>query len=181
MAYTLQQLSDFEDIRTLKHRYFRGIDMADMALLSGLFTDDITVDYRSDGYRVQLAGRENMLEFLASSFHSDALAMHHGHMPDIQLTGDTTATGVWYLEDIFIDLTTRNHCIGTAVYKDRYRKVADTWKIEHTEYDRIIELNQPLDDKIQITSHYLKTHGLKPEDRKDISHLIHWKTEPAQS
>ena len=29
MAYTLQQLSDLEDIRTLKHRYFRGIDTAD--------------------------------------------------------------------------------------------------------------------------------------------------------
>jgi hypothetical protein len=174
MAYTLQQLSDFEDIRTLKHRYYRGIDTADMALLSGLFTDDVTVDYRSDSYLVKLQGRDNMLEFLASSFHSDALAMHHGHMPDIKLTGDTTATGIWYLEDIFINLGTKNHCIGTAIYRDRYRKVADTWKIEHTEYDRIIEINMPLADNIQIASHYLAKHGLKPEDRKDISHLIHW-------
>lgn len=174
MAYTLQQLSDFEDIRTLKHRYFRGIDTADMALLSGLFTDDITVDYRSDGYRVQLQGYENMLEFLASSFHSDALAMHHGHMPDIKLTGDTTATGIWYLEDIFIDLSIKNYCLGTAIYKDRYRKVGDTWKIEHTEYDRVLELNQPLDPNIKITSHLLAKRGLKPDQRKDISHLIKW-------
>lgn len=174
MAYNLQQLSDFEDIRTLKHRYFRGIDTADMTLLSGLFTDDITVDYRSDGYRVQLQGRENMLEFLASSFHSDALAMHHGHMPDIQLTGDTTATGIWYLEDIFIDLSIQNYCLGTAIYKDRYRKVGDTWKIEHTEYDRVLELNQPLDPNIKITSHLLAKRGLKPDQRKDISHLIKW-------
>lgn len=174
MAYTLQQLSDFEDIRTLKHRYFRGIDMADMTLLSGLFTEDITVDYRSEGYRVQVQGRANMLEFLENSFHSEALAMHHGHMPDITLTGDNSATGVWYLEDIFIDLTRKNFCIGTAIYKDRYRKVADSWKIEHTEYDRVIELNQPLDANIQITSHYLAKHGVKSKDRKDISHLISW-------
>lgn len=174
MAYTLQQLSDFEDIRTLKHRYFRGIDTADMTLLSGLFTDDVTVDYRSDAYRVQLQGRENILTFLANSFHSDALAMHHGHMPDITLTGDNTATGIWYLEDIFIDLASKNYCIGTAIYKDRYRKVADSWKIEHSEYDRVIELNQPLDDRIQITSHHLAKHGLKPDQRQDISHLIRW-------
>lgn len=174
MAYTLQQLSDFHDIQTLKHRYFRAIDTADMTLLSTLFTDNITVDYRSDGYRVQLAGHANMMDFLASSFHSDALAMHHGHMPDIQLTGDTTATGIWYLEDIFIDLKSRNYCIGTAIYKDRYRKVANDWKIEHTEYDRVIEMNQPMDDKITVTSHYLAKHGLKPEARKDISHLISW-------
>lgn len=175
MAYTLQQLSDFEDIRTVKHRYFRGVDTADMALLSGLFTDDVTVDYRSDTYRVTLEGRENMLEFLASSFHSDAVAMHHGHMPDIRLTGDTTATGIWYLEDIFINLELRTHTIGTAIYRDRYRKVADTWKIEHTEYDRVIELNQPLANDLQVASHYLAKHGLKPSERKDISHLITWK------
>ena len=34
MAYTLQQLSDIEEIRLLKHRYFRGIDTADTALLA---------------------------------------------------------------------------------------------------------------------------------------------------
>jgi len=41
MTYTLEQLSAFEDIRTLKHRYFRGIDTADMALLADLFEGDI--------------------------------------------------------------------------------------------------------------------------------------------
>jgi hypothetical protein len=83
MAYTLQELSDFEDIRTLKHRYFRGIDTADAALLAGLFTEDLVVDYRGGNYRVQVKGRKDMLEFLANSFSSQAVAMHHGHMPDI--------------------------------------------------------------------------------------------------
>ena len=91
MAYTLKQLSDLEDIRTLKHRYFRAIDTANMELLSGLFTDDVDVEYRGGGYRVKLSGRDNMLEFLANSFHSGAVAMHHGHMPEITLTGADTA------------------------------------------------------------------------------------------
>ena len=36
---------------------------------------------------VKLTGAEAMMEFLANSFHSGALAMHHGHMPEITFTG----------------------------------------------------------------------------------------------
>jgi len=174
MAYTLQQLSDFEDIRTLKHRYFRGIDTADAALLEGLFTEDLVVDYRGGNYRVQVNGRKDMLEFLANSFHAGAVAMHHGHMPDIKLTGPDTAIGIWYLEDIFVSLPKQIHTIGSAIYKDEYRREGGQWKIAKTEYDRIIELNSPLDPAVTIDSHYLKNTGRKLHELTDISHLITW-------
>ncbi len=177
MAYTLQQLSDLEDIRTLKHRYFRAIDTADMALLETLFTHDVTVDYRGGTYRVQVSGRDDMVDFLANSFHSGAVAMHHGHMPEITLTGDDTAEGIWYLEDIFINIESRTHTIGSAIYRDRYRREDGTWKIAVTEYDRVFEMIRPLADDAQITSHHLSVTGRKPEQRSDISHLIAW--EPA--
>jgi len=174
MAYTLQQLSDFEDIRTLRHRYFRGIDTADMVLLDTLFTDDVIVDYRGGNYRVTLQGRGDMIEFLANAFHSGAVAMHHGHMPEIVLTGDNSAEGVWYLEDIFINTEQATHTFGSAIYRDAYRRVGGAWKIARTEYDRIIEVNMPLDGKAQITSQYLARAGRKPEERTDIGRLIQW-------
>ncbi len=174
MAYTLQQLSDLEDIRTLKHRYFRGIDTADAALLSGLFTDDVSVDYRGGNYRARFTGRDNMLEFLANAFHSGALAMHHGHMPEIRLTGDSTAEGIWYLEDIFINTEAGTHTFGTAIYKDRYRRTGDSWKIAHTEYDRVIEVILPLDPAAQITAQHLARVGRRPEQRTDMSALFSW-------
>jgi hypothetical protein len=174
MPYSLQQLSDLEDIRTLKHRYFRGIDTADMDLLSGLFTEDVAVDYRGGTYRVTLDGRANMIEFLANSFHSGAVAMHHGHMPEITLTGADTAEGIWYLEDIFINVESRTHTIGSAIYKDIYRRDGGAWKIARTEYDRVIELIFPLDPAAKLTSHLLARTGRKPEERRDISHLIQW-------
>jgi len=174
MAYTLQQLSDFEDIRSLKHRYFRCIDTANMAELAELFTEDVSVDYRGGNYRVRLTGREAMLEFLANSFHSDAVAMHHGHMPEIRLTGEDAAEGAWYLEDIFINAAERTQTAGSAIYRDRYRRESGGWKICSTEYDRIIELVQPLPEGAQITAHYLATRGLRPEQRRDISHYIQW-------
>ena len=176
MAYTVQQLSDLEDIRTVKHRYFRGIDTADMNLLASLFTDDIGVEYRGGTYRVRLEGRENMLEFLANSFNSDAVAMHHGHMPEITLTGDDTAEGIWYLEDIFINLELQLHTIGTAIYRDQYRREDGVWKIARTEYDRVFEMVRPLAADAQVTYHLLAKVGRKREDRSDISHLIEWET-----
>lgn len=174
MAYSLQQLSDLEDIRTLKHRYFRGIDTADMPLLSTLFTEDLVVDYRGGTYRVQLEGRENMIEFLANSFNSNSIAMHHGHMPEITLTGEDAAEGIWYLEDIFISLDVRTHTIGSAIYRDQYRRENGAWKIARTEYDRVFEMIRPLAEDAQITSHHLATAGRKPEELNDISHLIQW-------
>jgi hypothetical protein len=52
----LQKLLDIEDIKNLKHRYFRAIDMADFDLLDNIFTDDITVDYRGGTYRWESQG-----------------------------------------------------------------------------------------------------------------------------
>jgi len=172
MAFTLEQLSDFEDIRTLKHRYFRGIDTADMALLVGLFTADLAVEYRGGTYKVVLEGRANMLDFLASSFHSGAVAMHHGHMPEITLTGPESATGIWYLEDIFISIESRTYTMGSAIYHDEYRRENGTWKISRTEYDRVIELIRPLGAEEHVTAHYLAMAGRQPHERADISHLI---------
>ncbi len=174
MAYTLQQLSDLEDIRTLKHRYFRGIDTADMALLAGLFTEDVAVDYRGGNYRVVLQGRTDMLAFLANSFHSGAAAMHHGHMPEITLTGPDSAEGIWYLEDIFINLELKSHTFGTAIYQDEYRREGGVWKVARSEYDRVFEVVKPLDPAANITAHHLGKVGLKPEQRADISHMISW-------
>lgn len=174
MAMTLQQLTDLEEIRMLKYRYFRGIDTADMALLEGLFTDDIAVDYRGGAYRVTFSGKAEMMTFLANSFHSGALAMHHGHSPEIILTGDNSAEGVWYLEDIFIDLERGDHTFGSAIYRDRYRREGGQWKVARTEYDRVIEVVQPIRPDTRITEHMLAKTGLKPAERTDITHLIQW-------
>ena len=174
MAYTLQQLSDLEDIRTVKHRYYRGIDTADEALLGTLFTDDISVEYRGGDYLVRLTGRETMLDFLMNSFHADSVAMHQGHMPELKLISDDEAEGLWYLEDLYIDLERKEVTTGTAIYRDRYRREGDTWKISHTEYDRIMEVVEPIRPEMKLTVHYLAETGRKASERGDISHLITW-------
>lgn len=176
MAYTLQQLSDIEEIKLVKHRYFRGIDTADMALLGPLFTEDVEVEFLGGDYRVALQGRENMLVFLANSFHSQCQAMHHGHMPEITFTGPDSADAIWYLEDIFIDFERKDHTYGTAIYHDVMRREDGQWKLARTVYDRVMEVVQPLTEGARYTVNRLAQVGLKPEERQDISHLITWET-----
>jgi len=175
MGYSLQNLSDIEAIKVLKHRYFRGIDTGDIDLLAGLFTEDVAVVYNGGTYKVSLSGRAAMLEFLANAFHSGAVAMHIGSMPDITLTGDNTATGIWSLQDVFIDLEKDDHTFGSAIYTDRYRREGGVWKIEATYYDRVIEVLTKFSTMGgRVSVQRLATTGRKPEDRTDISHLIHW-------
>jgi len=175
MAYTLQQLSDIEEIKVLKHRYFRGIDTANATLLEGLFTSDVDVLYKGGNYRVALSGRADMLEFLANSFHSGAAAMHIGVMPEIAILGDNSATGIWYLQDIFINVEADSQTCGTAIYTDTYRREGGIWKIAATHYDRVIEVNTPFSALGSVvTFQHLAQVGRKPEERTDISHLISW-------
>ena len=175
MAYTLQQLSDLEEIRLVKHRYYRGIDTADEALLRTLFTEDVTVEYRGGDYLVRLEGRDPMIDFLMNSFNADAVAMHQGHMPEITFLGDDEAEGIWYLEDIYISLLRKDVTTGSAIYSDRYRRGEDgVWRMVRTEYDRIMEVVQPLPESWNITVHHLAKVGRPRDQTGDISHLITW-------
>lgn len=174
MAYTLQQLSDLEEIKVVKHRYFRGIDTADWPLLEGMFTADVNVEYIGGDYHVKLRGAEAMMEFLANSFHSGTLAMHHGHLPEITFTGPDSAEGLWYLEDIFINLEEKFHTFGTAIYRDVYVREGGKWRIACTVYDRVMEVTEPLHEGARYTCHLLGKVGRKLEERTDISHLITW-------
>ena len=81
----LQKLLDIEEIKNLKHRYFRAIDMADFDLLDSIFTEDITVDYRGGTYRWESQGKQKITDSFRYSFHDQACAMHTGHHPEIDV------------------------------------------------------------------------------------------------
>lgn len=174
MSFTLQQLSDIEEIRQLKHRYFRCIDTGNEAELADVLAEDVTIDYRGGGYRVQVSGKADMINFIASSFNSDVIAMHHGHSPEIRFTGPDTAEGTWYLEDRFISLERMDDTVGSALYYDKYTRTAAGWKLQHSEYDRVYEVVRPIDPKEEIRAHLLAKTGRKPEARVDTTQWLEW-------
>jgi SnoaL-like domain len=140
VVYTLvaMDLEEIEAIRQLKYRYFRLLDTKRFTELGALLTDDATTSYQSGELSYQ--GREAIVAFLEESLgNADIVTMHNGHHPEITLTGPTTATGVWYLEDRVVVRAMDFEIVGTLLYDDRYVKVGDTWLIEHTGYERIFE------------------------------------------
>ncbi|AYH43725.1 nuclear transport factor 2 family protein [Azoarcus sp. DN11] len=157
----VQALKDIEDIRMLKHAYFRGIDSADLDLLRSLMHPDVTVHFIGGGYEWKLAGREQYLEAIGNNFNSEVIAQHNGHHPEIRLLSPTEAEGTWYLHDNFYNLREKLYTTGTAFYHDRYVKVDGKWLLRSTEYKRHYEIVEKLDKLPNVTVDYLAEHGRK--------------------
>jgi len=166
MKDKLQKLLDIEEIKKLKYRYFRGIDTADIDLLRTLFADDAELDYRGAVYRWEVTGKENIVQQIENSFTSDAVACHQGHHPEIDILSQNNAEGLWYLSDMFTDTKRKIITRGSAIYKDIYEKIDETWYIKKSEYDRIWEQYEPLSPDTNITYAYLSSHGKKLTDDK---------------
>ncbi len=158
----LVRLEDIEAIKQLKYRYFRSIDTADIATLAALLADDIAVDYQGGSYRWTVAGKDAILNSIAAGFHNRALAQHTGHHPEIEITSPTTATGVWYLTDIFTHLDTLDVTQGSALYRDTYAKQDGTWVIKTSSYTRIFETVDKIAHTPNVTFSLLAKTGRDP-------------------
>lgn len=128
-----------EEIKQLKYRYMRCIDLKLWDEIAECFTEDATAAYSGGKYRFE--GRDAIIGFLreamgAESFHSSHSVGH----PEITLKGDASATGIWKLDDVVVDTRFGIEIRGAAFYEDEYARGADgTWRIRLTGYKRIYE------------------------------------------
>ena len=157
------QHDEMEAIRQLKYRYFRLVDTANWAELADCFIDSATVRYVGGSYCVERSGRAAILEYLASAIHAKCISVHQGGHPEIRLTSSTTATGIWYQNDWFLDLRSNTKLSGACLYNDRYVKQGGHWKIEHTGYERLYEIVEQLPAAPMVTAHYLGSHARPPD------------------
>ncbi|MGH9017734.1 MAG: nuclear transport factor 2 family protein [Acidimicrobiales bacterium] len=131
-------VDDLEAIRQVKYRYFRYLDTKRFTDLGALLTEDATTSYQSG--ELSHRGRAAVVAFLEESLGNNTIiSFHNGHHPEIELTGETTATGRWYLEDRVMVPSVDFDLSGTGLYRDRYVKIDGRWLISHTGYDRIWE------------------------------------------
>lgn len=144
-------LEAIELIKQLKARYFRFLDTADIDGLQSVFTDDAYAHFNSPEYDFELNGWAALETFYRRAFTADSFGMHNGHHPEITVDGDS-ATGIWYLQDIFVNLKRNETVMGSALYRDEYRKVDGEWKIAKTGYKRLWEEVHTRTDNIRLTS-----------------------------
>lgn len=147
----MQTLLDIEEIKQLKARYFRGIDTANLDLLRTVLTEDVQIRFDSPTYQIEVNSMGNAMDFYRNAFTNRRFGMHHGHTPEIKVNGDT-ATGTWYLHDIFINLDEQTLLTGSALYEDTYIKVNGSWRVQRTGYKRLLEMIEPLTSNHRITS-----------------------------
>ena len=142
-------LEAIELIKQLKARYFRFIDTRDIDGLRTVFTEDATATFKGADYDFDLKGWPALEAFYKKSFTPQAVGLHNGHHPEISVEGDT-ATGIWYLQDIFVNLAQDITVMGSALYHDEYRVEAGEWRIASTGYKRLWEEHHTRGDSVTL-------------------------------
>ncbi len=127
-------MDDVEAIKQLKARYFRTMDTKDWAAMRRVFADDVVVD-TSEAGGSRIEGADTFMAFLQDAI-GDVETVHHGHMPEIDLTSPTTATGIWAMEDM-LRWPNGLQLHGYGHYNETYRKVGDDWCIASTTLRRL--------------------------------------------
>lgn len=127
-------MDDIEAIRQLKARYFRTMDTKDWDAMRQVFADDVVMDTSASGGGV-VHGADEFLAFLRQTLDG-VVTVHHGHMPEIDLTSATTATGIWALNDILV-WPNGMRMDGYGHYHEIYEKGADGWRIKSSTLTRL--------------------------------------------
>jgi uncharacterized protein (TIGR02246 family) len=127
-------VDDLEAIKQLKARYFRTMDTKDWAGMREVFTDDAVVDTSASGGS-RIAGADAFMEFLSATL-KDVVTVHHGHMPEIELTSPTTARGIWAMQDVLKWPNGMELC-GYGHYHETYQLTDAGWRIKTSKLTRL--------------------------------------------
>jgi len=123
-----------EAIKQLKARYFRTMDTKDWDGMREVFADDVVMDTTSSGGGV-VRGADEFMAFLSKTLQ-DVVTVHHGHMPEIELTSPTTATGVWAMEDL-LKWPNGAELRGYGHYHETYTSIDGAWRIQSSRLTRL--------------------------------------------
>lgn len=134
-------MDDVEEIKKLKARYFRFLDTKDWEGYRGIFTEDVLVDVTGSGGEIY-SGLDVYMAYILEHV-AKLKTVHHGHMPEITLTSDTTATGIWSMED-WVVMTDGRAMNGMGHYFETYEKIDGQWKIGALVLTRLrMDLDEP--------------------------------------
>jgi hypothetical protein len=137
-----------EEIRRVKYRYLRCVDLKLWDEMEEVFTPDASADYGTHAVKesLNLRGREEILTYLRENLGPSIITVHRCGQPEIEIDGDR-ATGIWSFEDTVIAMDFKVLIKGAAFYEDTYERGADgRWRISHIGYTRIYETMNSLDD-----------------------------------
>ncbi len=146
---TRRRLAAIEAVRDLKAKYWRGVDTADGDLVRSILAEDCELDYRGcctdpltgvdhmPQMNVVMRGRDSWQT--GNLEEPRVVTVHQGHQYEIEVTGKTTATGIWVFTDRFFippgGPFTR--LTGYGHYHETYEKAGGVWLLKTTRITRL--------------------------------------------
>jgi len=141
MSATLQEpaqiLYEIEQIKQTKARYFRFLDTQQWTQWRTCFTDHMQFYLGQDPKPVTSSG-DAFVAYVAKVL-ADTVTVHHGHMPEIELTSATTAKGIWAMFDwVEYQREPERSFQGYGHYLEDYEKGTDgRWRIQSLRLTRL--------------------------------------------
>lgn len=140
------RLHALEEIKAVKAHYCRFVDTKQWDAYRDLFTQDCTFDGESNGVG-PIANREDFAA-MARVGLANCVSIHHCHCPEIDLISDTTAKGLWAMEDrLYWDEGAGSpwrSMHGMGHYHETYTKADGVWKIASWRLTRLHVVTVPI-------------------------------------
>lgn len=134
MSETLHTLFHYEELRRLKARYCRYVDTKQWDAWRAIFTEDVEFAGLSAPFK-------SLDEFISVQRErlAEAVSVHHCHTAELEITGATTASGIWAMCD-YVEYpwhSERRGFVGYGFYNEEYRLEDDAWKIARLRMERL--------------------------------------------
>jgi hypothetical protein len=134
----LQRLLDIEEIKKLKARYFRSLDRKEWDAFGEVFARSAVLEVPEVDSTTN--GRDAIVAFVSGAL-TGAQTVHHGHMPEIELTESDGARGTWamfdYVEWPAPDGSDRIGLQGYGHYVEEYVREDGQWRISRSRLERL--------------------------------------------
>jgi hypothetical protein len=134
----VQQLVAIEEIKRLKARYFRLLDTRQWEDWGLVFTADVVMELPEA--EAVITGRDAVVQQVSAALEG-ASTVHHGHMPEITITGESTALGTWamfdYVEWPNAEDGSRVGLNGYGHYFEEYAREEGEWRIARIRLERL--------------------------------------------
>jgi hypothetical protein len=144
----IERLHEIEEIRQVKHRYLRCVDLKLWDEIGDTLTEDAMLDTGTTafGKLAAITSRSEIVAFFRARLGPDMLTGHTATQPEITVDGDI-ATGIWSHRETVLATAHRMIIASTGYCEERYERGADArWRIAATSYVRTYEVMASLDD-----------------------------------
>ncbi len=136
----IEKLVAIEEIKNLKARYFRFVDTKNWPEYRQVFADDVDFDISDDMPEGAFIGADKAVDAARQGL-ADCTSIHHGHCPEIEILSETSARGIWAMEDMLRWSDTSDFpgqtLHGYGHYFEEYEKVSGRWLIKKMKLSRL--------------------------------------------